>query len=81
MNDNVVEIDGSIILDKNELKDVLMGDVIVANKDKAYDWDSIIEEGIAHGIDLENQSITLKSKDWVFIYHLETLDQLAGFGM
>ena len=80
MNEDIVQI-GSVTLNKSELKEAVMADVDVSSKSSKYDWDRIIEEAINHGIDFEEQEIVVQCKDWCFVYHLVTLDQLRGVGL
>jgi len=79
--ENIVEITNDITINKDELKDAVIGSVRVSNKINRYDWDSLINKAIQYGVNLDEQTITVQSDDWCFTYHLITLDQLMGVGI
>jgi hypothetical protein len=79
-DDYSVKITENITINKQELKYTVMGD-ISSKLHNNYNWDFIIDDAIKNGVDLEEETITVRSHDWVFIYHIETLDQIRGIGI
>lgn len=81
MEENIVNINDTISINKEDLKDAVMGSLNLSKKEDKYNWDFIIDEAIRNGVDLEEETIIVQSKDWAFCYHIITLDQLWGVGI